>query len=245
MRRACYTLSLIGAWLAMMACTPARRATPPPTAAEPTLDLAPRGTATHTDTNNKPVLDEYLLPPASTAGELLVATASSSCTTRPCVERCCNNCGRVVWKLASDPAAQIVTHKVKLPKVLATECSLHFDLRAQGDRNGDRFIVRAVQTVPSERGRRPGTSAKLEVRPDGGYCTLIGCPPAQRCCNSCGGFTWVPTPTSDAIKWSGKARLPSGGMDCDIFTREVTGTWLGPNEFEINSVHALPNKPSR
>jgi hypothetical protein len=241
MRRAECTL-----WVALMSCTPAVGSTRPTplTAAAPSASEAE--TTTRTDADDELEWATHLASSTvSESGELLVATGSRSCTTKQCPAQCCNDCGRVVCKLASDPAAEVVAQRVKLPTVLATECSLHYDLRAEGDNTGTQFVVRAVKPLPSERGRRPGTPAQLQVRADGGSCTLAACEPTTRCCNLCSGISWVPVPTFDAIKWSGSVGLPEGGMDCDFFPRLVTGTWLGPDQFEIHSVRELQSESSR
>jgi hypothetical protein len=128
----------------------------------------------------------------------------------------------------------VVAVGVALPDFIVTECAVHYDLRAEGQKVGDRFEVRAVQPIPSVRGRRSGTPAQLELSASGGSCTVMAC--ATPCCNMCSGVDWAPEPTFDAITWSGPVTLPSVAMDCEGFPdRTVTGTWLGPSAFEITS----------
>jgi hypothetical protein len=179
------------------------------------------------------------VPPSGPA-ELLVATSSGSCATTRCPRQCCNVCGRVLWKLASDSSAQVVPGGVTLPALAANECGLHYDLRAEGERNGDRFVVRAVRPLPSERGRRPGTHGQLELRAVGGICTARACSKQDPCRNSCSGDDWRPMPTLDRVTWSGEP-LPVPYLNgwCERFDLAVTGTWRRPNAFEVNSVRML------
>lgn len=179
------------------------------------------------------------LPP-SIPGELLVATPSGSCTATRCPGQCCNVCGRVLWKLASDPRVQVVAEGVTLPDLAANECGLHFDLRAKGERKGDRFVVRAVRPIPSERVRRPGTLNQLELRAVLGSCTMMGCSEQEPCCNTCSFEGWRPKTTLDWVTWSGEP-LPTPDLSgCDRgFDLAVTGTWRRPNAFEVKSVRML------
>jgi hypothetical protein len=247
MRCARLTRWLVAACLALTACSEPRlskQATPPADAAptrEPTTE-AQRATGAAPTADAMPDTELRFLADATpsadlTPTELLVATGSRGCTTKQCPGQCCNECGRVVWKLVSDPDARVVARGVALPKLAATECALHYDLRAEGQKERDRFVVRAVRPVPSERGRRPGTPGQLELRAQGGVCTAMACEPSVRCCNRCAGVSWAPKPTLDAITWSGPVLLPTSAMDCEGFPdRMVTGTWLGPDAFEIASV---------
>jgi hypothetical protein len=176
----------------------------------------------------------------SARAELLVATPSGGCTTARCPEQCCNVCGRVLWKLASDSSAQVIPQGVTLPDLVANECGLHYDLRAEGERDGDRFVVRAVRPVPSERVRRPGTPGQLELRAVLGSCTLLGCSSENPCCNTCSFEGWRPKPTLDRITWSGEALPDPDPSGCDQgFDLAVTGTWLERSAFEVKSVRML------
>ena len=177
---------------------------------------------------------------ASDGSELLVATPSSSCTNTQCPHQRCNACGRVLWKLASDSNVQVVPDGVTLPDLIANECGLHYDLRAKGERSGDRFVVRAVQPIPSERVRRAGTFGQLELRAVLGACTLRGCSKQNPCCNTCSFEGWRPKPTLDPITWSGEALPVPELSGCDQgFGLAVTGTWRGPGAFEVSSVRML------
>jgi hypothetical protein len=106
-------------------------------------------------------------------------------------------------------------------------------------------MVHAMQPVPSDRGRRPGTPGRLVLRATGGRCTMEACL-RTRCCNMCTGARWVPKPTLDTVRWSGPELLPSSAMDCEGFPdRVVTGTWLGPSAFEITSARTLSHRRER
>jgi hypothetical protein len=174
----------------------------------------------------------------SAGAELLIATPSASCGTTPCLQQCCNACGRVLWKLASDANAQVVPEGVTLPDIAANECGLHYDLRATGEKRGDSFGVRAVRPTPSKRTRRPGKPGELELRAVFGECTMMFCPD-NPCCNTCSFEGWRPKPTLDRIEWSGEP-LPQPGLSaCADFELAVTGIWRGPAAFEVGSVRML------
>jgi hypothetical protein len=133
-----------------------------------------------------------------------------------------------------------VPEGVTLPDLAANECGLHYDLRAKGERNGDRFVVRAVRPIPSERVRRPGTPGQLELRAVLGMCTMMGCSAQDPCCNMCSFLGWRPRPTLDHITWSGEP-LPDPDLSgCgEGFDLAVTGTWRRPNAFEVKNVRLL------
>ena len=187
-------------------------------------------------------LDASEEPASATPGELLVATPSGTCTTTRCPGQCCNVCGRVLWKLASDSSVQVVPEGVTLPQLAANECGLHYDLRAKGERKGDRFVVRAVRPIPSERGRRPGTPGQLELRAVLGDCIILtGCSEEDPCgCNRCSFEGWRPKPTLDRVTWSGEPLPDADTSGCeDGYDLAVTGTWRRPNAFEVKSIRML------
>ena len=189
--RAGPSCGLIGVCFALLACGRPQAHEPPtpPAAAEPSRaptteapnePAATGGTETETGTEAEAeaVVDPATSPPAE-AGELLVATASGRCTTRKCSQPCCNACGRVLWKLASDPDLRVVARGVTLPRPAATDCALHYDLRVEGERKGKRFVVRALRPVPSRHGRRPGTPAQLKLElAKVGVCKTMSCGPS-------------------------------------------------------------------
>jgi len=118
-------------------------------------------------------------------------------------------------------------------------CGLHFDLHAEGKRDDGRLLVRSVEPVPSERLRRAGTPGQLELEAIYGPCTVMGCSPDNPCCSNCSFEGWGPKPTRDLVKWSGVALLYADPTGCEPFDLAVTGTWLGPSEFEVTSVRKL------
>jgi hypothetical protein len=229
MRRACFIGWIVGVCL------------PLTTAAEPSK---PATKSSRTTTRSDPESLANAIAPDGSPTELLVAAPSQACSAKPCPGQCCNTCGPVKWALASDPNVRVVARGVALPDFVATECAVHYDLRAEGQMDGDRFVVRAVQPTPSKRGRRSGTTAQLELSARDGHCTVMAC--STPCCNMCSGVSWAPEPTSDAITWSGPVALPSAAMDCEGFPdRTVTGTWLGLSAFEITSARIRTKTRSR
>jgi hypothetical protein len=143
-------------------------------------------------------------------------------------------------ELASDSNVEVVPQGTALPDLVANACGLHFDLRAQSQRSGDRLLVRSVRPVPSEHGRLPGTPGRLELQAKLGACTVMGCSPENPCCNHCSFEGWRPKPTLDLIEWSGEALPAAEGHACDQgFDLAVTGTWLGPSAFEVKTVRKL------
>ena len=173
------------------------------------------------------------------ASDLLVAIRAPDCTAATCSEPCCDSCRRIEWKTSVSANVPIIADGIRLPDHVPNMCGLHFDLRAEGKRDDDRMLVRSVQPVPSERLRRAGTLGQLELEPVYGSCTTMGCSPDDPCCNSCSFGGWGPKPTLDLVKWSGLALPYADSTGCDSFDLAVTGTWLGPSEFEVTSVRKL------
>jgi hypothetical protein len=173
------------------------------------------------------------------ASELLVATRAHDCSAASCGESCCDSCRRIEWKASYNANLPIVADGIRLPDHVPNMCSLHFDLHAEGKRDDGRLLVRSVQPVPSERLRRAGTPGQLELEAIDGTCTLMGCSPDNPCCNNCSFRGWGPKPTSDLVKWSGVALPDADLTGCEPFDLVVTGTWLGPSEFEVTSVRKL------
>jgi hypothetical protein len=173
------------------------------------------------------------------ASELLVATRARDCSGAACSESCCDSCRRIEWKPSSNANMPIVADGIRLPDHVPNMCGLHFDLRAEGKRADDRMLVRSVQPVPSERLRRAGTPGQLELEAIYGNCTMMGCSDDNPCCNSCSFGGWGPKPTRDVVKWSGVALPYADPTGCDSFDLAVTGTWLGPSEFQVSSVRKL------
>lgn len=180
---------------------------------------------------------DAITDPAATT--LLVATRAPDCGDEPGRGQCSDGCRSIVWKPSPEADVQIVPDGIALPDHVPNMCGLHYDLRAEGKSEGDRLLVRSVQPVPAERLRRAGTPGQLELEAIDGTCTMMGCSPDNPCCNTCYFGGWGPKPTGDRVKWSGVALPYADPTGCNPFDLAVTGTWLGPSEFEVTSVRKL------